>query len=700
LGAGLTEERTPVFDEYLDFEIHIDPLTDAGYPLSVRGPGGETSGVLRLPTDDPAYQQLAGRLAALDTDEELLAQFGQILFTALFTEPIKEAYARSQGRLKDGQGLRLILDIAASEQPVAALPWEFLYDPDQGPLAMLDISVVRYLPQQAVLPTLATPLPLKVLLTGAETPPKPNVTRELEGIQAALAALGASVQVAVEPHLTRAALQRHLRDGFHIWHFVGHGALGRDGTTSVLQLEDATSDAEPVNARELNILLFRSGVRLVVLDACESAALRINPFRSIAPALIRAHVPAVVAMQFSVPEEATRAFASEFYRTLAEGFPIDACVTEGRKAVMGATGLRRPDWGIPVVYTRAQDGRLFARPAPATPPPITPGDSRPVGDGLLALRALMDAPEVYAAVAGGRDQFREVLRQIELLNRYKGLHDQFQQLEDCARLIDLDRRRLPHDLRAWADVARNEPELHGKLDDVLALAGTGAIGAGEALWTRKLARAQQELRSAVEQSDLALLSGATDRIEDVLGSVPWQINARLVEVAGGLPLKALLQNLTAVRERLEGLDLDPGAARQCAVFVQGVVALAQIDVHLARLVDDHNTFQEIDNELRRIEAGLDSDVRALVLAWPDLRILQQQVCDRNAADWATKFSASGAELERALDAQDSAHTTLIFWRYRGQAGQGFNRIDADLLALCEELQRIGRSLEFVLRTVP
>ena len=38
-------------------------------------------------------------------------------------------------------------------------------------------------------------------------------------------------------------------------------------------------------------------------------------------------------------------------------------MTEGRKAVMNATGLGRADWGIPVVYTRAHDGRLFELPA-------------------------------------------------------------------------------------------------------------------------------------------------------------------------------------------------------------------------------------------------------------------------------------------------------------------------------------------------
>ncbi len=110
-------------------------------------------------------------------------------------------------------------------------------------------------------------------------------------------------------------------------------------------------------------MLNRSGIRLIVLDSCESGRLAIDPFRSIAPALMRAQVPAVVAMQFPVQQDAARFFAVEFYRALVEGFPIDACLTEGRKAVLFNTGIDNANWGIPVAYTRAADGKLFDLPA-------------------------------------------------------------------------------------------------------------------------------------------------------------------------------------------------------------------------------------------------------------------------------------------------------------------------------------------------
>jgi tetratricopeptide (TPR) repeat protein len=345
--------------QYIDFEIRFHSHGKSRYTVVANSStGGDADGIFVFPTS-ATYQALAARLAQLDVDEDALSKLGQLLFSALFQGQIRDLYNRSQGALRPEQGLRLRLHIDSRATMLMALPWEFLYDPIRGPLVMLDASIMRYLPQPASIPSLKIDLPLKVLVTSAHTPPPANVERELNEVTAALGKLGQHVQITIEPHLTPQKLQGLLRQGFHVWHFVGHGGFAKDGVAGQLYFEDATGDVEAINAMQLGVLLNRSGVRLIMLDACNGAKLSTDPFRSMAPALIRAQIPAVVAMQFTVPEETTRAFADTFYRTLAEGFPIDACVTEGRKAVMIASGLHNPNWGIPVVYTRAPDGQLF-----------------------------------------------------------------------------------------------------------------------------------------------------------------------------------------------------------------------------------------------------------------------------------------------------------------------------------------------------
>jgi hypothetical protein len=425
-----------MFERYVELEISVEPRRGSTYPLSVRGPGGDARGALRLPTSDPTYQQLAARLATLDTDEDSLTQIGQILFSSLFrsNSEIRAVYARTQGTLKSDEGLRLKFDIGENEFDVSALPWEFLYDPDQiGPMATLDTPIVRYLPQSSVLPRMQAQLPLKVLLTGAATEPKPDVDGALDEVREALEPLGKAVAVTIEPHLTRQKFQRLLRESYHVWHFIGHGAPASDTKSGVLLFEDAQGDAERVSARDLGILLNRNGIRLIVLNACDTGKLAVDPFRSVAPALLKAQIPGVIAMQLRVKQDAALAFSGEFYRALAEGFPLDACVTEGRKAIIGVAGLRNPDWGIPVVYTRASDGKLFELPAaPSDSASATPaansGTSVSIGSGNV----LRDASSINISNVGNTT----------VSNASQAEQERAEQIVALQELIRANRRRL------------------------------------------------------------------------------------------------------------------------------------------------------------------------------------------------------------------------------------------------------------------
>ena len=718
---------------YRDCEIQISALDADRYTLFISGPGGDARATITLPLADPVYQGLAARLESFDTDEATLFEIGQLLFRALFQGPARDVYTRSQSALGPDQGLRLRFNIDLEREPhIAALPWEFMCDPDQGPLAMLDAPIVRYLPQQAVTPTLATALPLKVLLTGAVTPPELHVQRELAEVRAALADLEheSYVQITVEEHLTRQKLMRWLREGFHIWHFIGHGGTNLAGTSATLLFEDPTGSSEAVSARELGILLNRSGLRLVVLNACNSARLTIDPFRSIAPALIRAQIPAVVAMQFTVPEEAAQAFASEFYRALAEGFPIDACVTEGRKAVMSATGLDRADWGIPVVYTRAPDGRLFDVPAPTAAPPAPPTEAvhrlptasygRSAGEGLSALHLLMQLdPGVLDAAVTFRTDFQIACEQIDLLGDYKDIHDQLHSLQfHCYNCIVQEARRAIDDELAWDSLIDYELTFQEILTHLQEIATHSApevqvtaqqhggepvaqpgirratLAAHEVVWIQDLAQAHYELQTAIETADVRKLKRAIRLVGRILMVQPSQINTRLSATVRTLRLPSLVQGLSRVRDVLSLPNLDPEKVHQ---FEAGLAALSDLNVKLSALVASHDRWQAIDLELRRIETTLEQDVSELELSWPDLKELVEPLCAESSAPWAAALKAEAEKLETAIAGGDAARIRQCFRRYRRLAGERFYRVDVDLKRMCDELRTIVAPLASVLR---
>ena len=62
-------------------------------------------------------------------------------------------------------------------------------------------------------------------------------------------------------------------------------------------------------------------------------------------------------MQFEVTDKTAVVLAREFYAALADGYPVDAALGEARKAIY-AQG-NEVEWGTPVLYMRAPDGRIF-----------------------------------------------------------------------------------------------------------------------------------------------------------------------------------------------------------------------------------------------------------------------------------------------------------------------------------------------------
>ena len=103
-------------------------------------------------------------------------------------------------------------------------------------------------------------------------------------------------------------------------------------------------------------------LRLAVLNSCEGArGGRTDPFSGTAQSLIQQGIPAVVAMQFEITDDAAITFAHELYEAVADGYPLDAAIAEARKAIRGQPNP--VEWATPVLYLRAPDGRIFDIPA-------------------------------------------------------------------------------------------------------------------------------------------------------------------------------------------------------------------------------------------------------------------------------------------------------------------------------------------------
>ena len=96
-----------------------------------------------------------------------------------------------------------------------------------------------------------------------------------------------------------------------------------------------------------------------MLNSCEGARTTLtDPFAGVATTLVQLGVPAVVAMQFEISDEAAILFAEELYTNLiGRQDPIDAAVAEARKAIYIELGT--VEWATPVLFMGDVDVELF-----------------------------------------------------------------------------------------------------------------------------------------------------------------------------------------------------------------------------------------------------------------------------------------------------------------------------------------------------
>ena len=404
--------------EYLDFELEIGLGQGREYPVRVlRSPAGETSTTMQFPFDALALERQLDKLqiallrsggkrrVAYSKEQQDVRDFGLALFDALMSGDVRSLYDVSQTKA-GSKGLRIKLRIA--DPGLAALPWEFLWDPRRRDFVCLSAytPVVRYLElSQPPQPLLVDP-PLRVL--GMIASPTDllslDVEQEKERVERALAGLQQAGQVELHwlPGQTWRDLQRMLRRGpWHVFHFVGHGAFDVNADEGMVMVCDDLGKARPLRASELGrFLASHRSLRLAVLNACEGAkGSNQDIFSSTASILVGAGLPAVLAMQYEITDRAAIELSRVFYEAIADGMPVDAALADARIAVSVAVN-NTVEWGTPVLYMRAPDGEIFAlsdpAPRPARQPAPAPEPPKPAVSSL----ALTLAAERETAMVG------------------------------------------------------------------------------------------------------------------------------------------------------------------------------------------------------------------------------------------------------------------------------------------------------------
>jgi hypothetical protein len=412
---------------YADFDVSVERSEGGGFRARVLdSPAGQATGEFTMPFSDMEIENFLLRVGRptrgtrrLESPEmEAVRAFGGRLYDALFRGDLELSLRRSLDEAeRTDRGLRIRLRL--NEVPeLANLPWEYLFNGRADRFLVLSAwtPIVRYvdLPSSIEPLTVDGPIRILALISSPRDYPALDVDQEWDRCREALAPLIAEGSVAIDlvENATLLELQRTLRrNEYHVFHYVGHGGFDAAADDGVLVLEDGADRSRVVSGRDLGTILHdHRSLRLAVLNACEGARSSVDdPFSGVAQSLVRQGIPSVVAMQFEITDDAAIAFAHEFYAAVSDGYPIDAAVSEARRAIFGLGN--DIEWGTPVLYMRTADGHLFdvtrSRPpadAAVEDAPIAGGDApvaeTPVGGPV----APAETPERDAVAGAAGDE--------------------------------------------------------------------------------------------------------------------------------------------------------------------------------------------------------------------------------------------------------------------------------------------------------
>ncbi|CAG0931850.1 hypothetical protein TFLX_02316 [Thermoflexales bacterium] len=341
---------------FTDLEIRIFQKQEQGYPVEITLGGQQEFPRGFLPAE----------VLPWSPGGDVVAD-GSKLFEMLFKDgTLRGAWAEARGRAPQRR-LRFRIDPQAAE--LHALPWELLLENQALLAAQADTPFSRYLPIALPWSGAVEQRPIKLLVAISDPDDlkekydlaQADVALERKALEEAFAHVDQkSLEVTfMEAPITLERIEEELRKGYHIFHYLGHGAYNSKRQQAALYLQDAAGHAKRALDDEIVSMVARQGVRphLIFLAACQSAVRSsADAFVGLGPKLVSAGVPAVIAMQDFVTVDTARKFSSAFYQRLVEHGQVDRAGNEARSSLLTAG---RPDASVPVAFLRLKSAQLW-----------------------------------------------------------------------------------------------------------------------------------------------------------------------------------------------------------------------------------------------------------------------------------------------------------------------------------------------------
>lgn len=307
-----------------------------------------------------------GRLARIKA-------LGLRLYTKLFGTEVLRAW---QEERQKSNFVNISLSFSAEAAALQGLPWEALYDGSVFISVGLGTGLSRRPNRFSSSSRTDRPRPPLRMIVFASSPL--DLTDD-ERLQVELEQ--DAIRRAVRPQIDRGAMIVDVQDeatlenfsdvlaaDYDIIHITGHGLSLREG--GGILFEDDKGGSRGVTPGELEALFRMSErrSRLVVISACQSARAPQFAGTNLANRLISTGVASVVAMQFTLSDQAGLLFAQKMYGSITEGESLEQAVTQGRRVLLSTPSPQlQADAIAPVLFVA--DGECLRTSEPVAAPP-------------------------------------------------------------------------------------------------------------------------------------------------------------------------------------------------------------------------------------------------------------------------------------------------------------------------------------------
>jgi hypothetical protein len=354
-----------------------------------------------------------------------------------------------------------------------------------------------------------------------------------------------------------------------------------------------------------------------------------------------------------------------------------------------------------------RDAVAHILPEAAEAAPVTARHVADVLEGVREVQARLDIDAVRERILHSSGDLQRVVIDLDLLARYKALHDCLHNLQlKHYRVVASAARRLKEDPSAKDTLGEYLHQIRIQCSNArtaaLGLPNTPGERDVEMEWISALETLNRELHAAlIYEDDRAAVKSAYG-LKRILRTRPRDLDQLLITTARRVPLSKLVDSLQDVAAAAAAIGGDARSPH----LTSAILALQRLIPDQMGLIAEHTAWQQVDNEFWQADTALHTgspeSLEEFQYVWESLWGKMLMIIASNpAATWAVSLDQQGKEFiigfpmpaMPPVPGSVKAHFNML----QRDAMFQFFEVDKSLHDQCTEIIKIGEPIQSLLK---